>query len=96
MSMTLDRAFKVLGLTKTASLESIELAWRRLRTKLHPDRGGTSEAFDRAVKAYGAAKAYAEAAPCSRCQGLKKVANSARGGFVSVMIPCPLCQGVGA
>ena len=89
--MTLDQAFGVLGLPKTASVGSIELAWRRLRAKLHPDRGGTSEAFDWALKAYAKAKERAESAPCPKCQGLKRVPSLARGGFVSVMVPCPLC-----
>ncbi len=93
--MTPDLAFRVLSLPKTASLESIELTWRRLRARLHPDRGGSAQDFDWAVKAYGVAKAYAESAPCPKCQGLLKVPSLARGGFVPVMVPCPACSGAG-
>ncbi len=39
--MTVDEAYKVLGLPKGASEEDILLAHKRLMQKLHPDRGGS-------------------------------------------------------
>lgn len=44
--------YKVLGLQKTASSNEIKAAYRKLATKMHPDRGGDEEQFKKLVAAY--------------------------------------------
>jgi DnaJ-class molecular chaperone len=44
--------YEILGVTKDANADAIKKAWRKLRTKLHPDKGGDSEAFKEAKDAY--------------------------------------------
>lgn len=43
---------EVLDVPRDASRPQVDLAWRRLRAQLHPDRGGSVEAFQRAAAAY--------------------------------------------
>ena len=40
--MTIDQAYEVLGLTNGATRADIVAAHRRLISKVHPDRGGSS------------------------------------------------------
>ncbi|KAF9763417.1 DnaJ like protein subfamily C member 9 [Nosema granulosis] len=45
--------YDILGVKKTATIEEINTAYRRLRFKLHPDRKtGNRESYDRVVEAY--------------------------------------------
>jgi len=46
---------EILGVPKNARRLEIDAAWKRLRSQLHPDRGGDAAAFDEAAKAYEAA-----------------------------------------
>lgn len=49
---------EVLGVTGSPGLAQIDEAWKRLRTKLHPDKpGGDAAAFARAKQAYDRARA---------------------------------------
>jgi hypothetical protein len=43
---------KVLGVARTASDEEVKLAYRRLCSQYHPDRGGDIEQFNRVQRAY--------------------------------------------
>lgn len=43
--MQLRDPYKILGLPKNASAEAIKKAYRKLSMTLHPDRGGSEEAF---------------------------------------------------
>lgn len=44
-----DNPFDILGLDKTAALSEVEMAFRKLSKRMHPDTGGDSAAFDRLV-----------------------------------------------
>lgn len=46
---------EILGVPRAATRKDVEEAWRRVRSKTHPDRGGSSEAFHKAERAYAAA-----------------------------------------
>jgi DnaJ family protein A protein 2 len=35
-----EQAFEILGVSRRATPDEIEAAWRRLASKHHPDRGG--------------------------------------------------------
>jgi curved DNA-binding protein CbpA len=35
-----EQAFEILGVSRHATRDEIEAAWRRLASKHHPDRGG--------------------------------------------------------
>lgn len=47
-----DDWWHVLAVERTATRADIDIAYRRLRSDNHPERGGTVEAFDRVEKAY--------------------------------------------
>lgn len=44
--------YEVLGVEKDADADAIKNAWRRIRTKHHPDKGGDEDAFKEAKDAY--------------------------------------------
>lgn len=44
--------YKILGLTKNASLDEVKRAYRRLAQQHHPDKGGDPEKFKEASEAY--------------------------------------------
>jgi len=52
--MSLARAYMVLGLPQTASLEEVKKNYRNLAAVLHPDKGGTNEAMTLLNQAYDA------------------------------------------
>ena len=51
-AMSLDDAYSVLGLPKTASLEEVKRNYSRLAFIFHPDRGGYEEAMKLLNNAY--------------------------------------------
>lgn len=81
---------KVLGLPDTATIDDIKTAWRKLATIHHPDKGGDGVKFDALRKAYVAAIADIESAPCQTCLGRGRIQKIA--GWVSISLPCPTCQ----
>lgn len=44
--------YKILGVAKTATQQEIKQAYRRLASKHHPDRGGSTEEFQKIEEAY--------------------------------------------
>ena len=44
--------YKILGVEKTASVEDIKKAYRRLAHKHHPDKGGNEQTFKELNEAY--------------------------------------------
>lgn len=44
--------YKTLGLDKSASSDDIKQAYRRLASKMHPDKGGSTEDFQKLEEAY--------------------------------------------
>jgi DnaJ domain len=44
--------YELLGITNDCDAETIELAWRSIRSNLHPDKGGDAELFARVKLAY--------------------------------------------
>ena len=44
--------YDVLGLQQNASLEEIRLAFKQRALEVHPDKGGTTEAFHRVYQAF--------------------------------------------
>ena len=51
-AMSLDDAYSVLGLPKTASLEEVKRNYRQLALIFHPDKGGYEEAMKLLNNAY--------------------------------------------
>ncbi len=51
---TLHESYRILGIddTKPLSHENLKAAYKRAAAKAHPDRGGSSEAFDEVTRAY--------------------------------------------
>jgi DnaJ-class molecular chaperone len=87
-------AFRLLDLDDTASVETIEARWRELRSTHHPDRGGSADEFDRLLKAYREARAFAqEPAVCPTCKGTGSEQRSS--GFQVVNLLCTNCGGSG-
>jgi DnaJ-class molecular chaperone len=56
--MTLDQALKLIGASKSSSLEEIKALYRKLAMIHHPDRGGTAEDFKRIKNAYDLVSEY--------------------------------------
>lgn len=54
------RAFRTLGVTRDASEDEVKSAYREKVKDVHPDRGGSEEAFARVQEAYATAKEYAD------------------------------------
>jgi len=77
--------YEVLGVARGASEADIKKAYRRLAMKHHPDRGGSSEAFQAVQDAYAALQNRA----CPDCGG-KGFITTRQGFFVS-KTPCPKC-----
>ncbi|PIO52394.1 DnaJ domain protein, partial [Teladorsagia circumcincta] len=46
--------YQILGLDQGADTAAVRKAYRELSKKLHPDRGGDAQMFDRIAKAYQA------------------------------------------
>jgi DnaJ-class molecular chaperone len=86
--------FDILGLHEDASEQEIELRWRELRSKLHPDHGGDADEFHQAQQAYTEAIAEARRPKaCSDCGGRgRKVVSR---GFSQISLGCPTCGGSG-
>jgi len=91
---TTEAAFALLGLSTTATLAEVRLAWKRLAMTLHPDRGGDPAEFDRTKRAYELASEIAvQPIVCEVCKGSGKVVHTR--GFSQVKFPCPTCGGLG-
>ena len=52
MSSTDSEAHEVLGVPVGAGALEVRIAWRRIASETHPDRGGDAEAFRRAKVAF--------------------------------------------
>jgi DnaJ-class molecular chaperone len=86
--------FEILGLADSATLEEVELAWKRLASETHPDRGGDADKFMACRAAYLQARAeVAEPKRCDECRGTGKITVSH--GFSSMTITCNICNGSG-
>lgn len=87
-------AFKLLGLPDTATADEVKVAYKRLASAKHPDRGGSVEEFQELKEAYETAMAYALLPKsCNRCRGTGKVTVGS--GFTTTKIVCPACGGTG-
>lgn len=76
---------QVLGVSPEATDDEIRTAYKRAAMKHHPDRGGSSEAFQAVHDAYAALQNRT----CPDCSG-KGFTTTRRGFFVS-KTPCPKC-----
>ena len=95
-----DRAaFRILGLHEEAesyAVEQIDAAWRKLRSELHPDRGGDPGCFAATKRAYDIARFCSlEPKACLVCDGSGKVMSTGRRGFSLVSVNCFTCRGSG-
>lgn len=54
------RAFRTLGVSRDASEDEVKSAYREKVKHVHPDRGGSEEAFARVQEAYATAKEHAD------------------------------------
>ncbi|MFW5949455.1 MAG: J domain-containing protein [Halolamina sp.] len=55
----IDDAFDELGLSRDADADAVQSAYRQRVKELHPDQGGSEEAFKRLQRAYTTAKEHA-------------------------------------
>ncbi len=94
-------SFELLGLTSSATTEEVKLAWQKLASIHHPDKGGDANKFSELRQAYkdaiNAAVANDELADqCVQCLGEGKVLNLKQRGFcASFKVMCPICKGSG-
>lgn len=56
----ITRAFRTLGVSRDASEDEVKAAYREKVKDVHPDRGGSEEAFARVQRAYATAKEHAD------------------------------------
>lgn len=76
---------EVLGVQPEATDDEIRAAYKRAAMKHHPDRGGSSEAFQAVQDAYAALQNRV----CPDCGG--KGFTTTRQGFFVSKTPCPKC-----
>lgn len=76
---------EVLGISPGATDDEIRAAYKRAAMKHHPDRGGSSEAFQAVQDAYAALQNRV----CPDCGG--KGFTTTRQGFFVSKTPCPKC-----
>lgn len=98
--MTLDQAFELLALPKTATVAQVNRAYRDKAFNVHPDVVG--EVGHSPMSTLNAARDLAlehvmmnvEAEPeqgkCPTCDGTKRVKK--RKGFTTVEVVCPTCS----
>lgn len=79
-------AHGVLGVSSTASQDEIKAAYRRLAMKHHPDRGGSTDEFQKIKTAY---EQLMKPTRCPQCEG-KGTIRVKRGAFVDT-VQCPRC-----
>jgi DnaJ-class molecular chaperone len=91
-----ESPFEILGLPDTASPTQVRAAYRlKVATPgVHPDLGGSSEAFEALRSAYQRALHIAENAPCPDCRGTGKV-GTGESSFVKTLMRCMTCRGSG-
>jgi DnaJ-class molecular chaperone len=82
--------FAALGLSDSASLEEVKLAFRQRAQELHPDHGGDPMEFEALQAIYNEAKQEVLSRKCPTCHGTGKVQHSV--GFSSIDMPCPTCR----
>lgn len=84
--------FALLGIPDTASPEMVKAAYQRQLFKVHPDHGGSVEAFRELRAAYLAAAQYASSPkPCTTCEG--QGTSIVIKGFHQAQVTCPACKG---
>ena len=89
-----DSPFESLGLPDDASVRQVQAAYRLKAGRVHPDRGGTAEAFEALRSAYERALHIAQNAPCDTCRGTGKV-GTGESSFVKTLLRCQTCGGTG-
>lgn len=77
--------FEILGVSDTATYAEIKAAYRRRAMQLHPDRGGSEEAFNELATAYKKTLRR----PCEMCGGKGIVFE--KNGFFKTKKQCPKC-----
>lgn len=77
--------YELLNVSRSATDEELETAYKRARRTAHPDAGGSPEAFTAVQLAY----AFIKKRPCPDCEGSGYV-KIRTGHFVSKK-PCPKC-----
>lgn len=93
--------FEVLGLDPETSSEELKLAWRRLASEHHPDKGGDATKFHSLRQSYNEALKLAVvndklSKMCLTCNGVGKIDNPRQLGFYATFkIMCPSCMGSG-
>ncbi len=103
MVMKMDQSTsdnELLGLPPLPTPQQVKDAWKLLRTKLHPDHGGSQDEFDQAKQVYERTYKRAlvnfngRADACRECLGTgkKKIVR----GFYELKVPCNICKGTGA
>src|ERR1700753_2827059 len=82
VTITVDEAFRFMGLRKGASPAEIDKRYRLMLVKcpIHPDKGGAVETFGMFNRCRGEAMSYADAEPCPACGG-SRFANVTKNKF---------------
>lgn len=82
-----------LGLPHDAAPDEVRSYWKKLRSKAHPDHGGSSALFDRAHKLVAQALREAEKdseKECLTCGGCGNITQHF--GTSSLLVRCPDCK----
>lgn len=93
--MTLSADVVLLGLTtETPTTAEVRAAYKVRALELHPDRGGSAEAFDALARAYDRLlRRASQPRPCGTCRGKGKLAKKT--GFRVAYHQCRGCGGKG-
>lgn len=98
--------YKILGITRQATVEQARAAFLKLSKKHHPDKGGDPEAYVNMTAAYTLlghetprrhyeAKLYLEQDPCPICGGEGQTVKREGPKLLRVVATCQTCWGSG-
>ena len=85
--------FEFLGLLDSCSVDELDLAWKKARSSIHPDRGGDAGTFSMRANQYNKARAVIATRRCVDCDGLGYTVRMR--GFNELRTKCKRCHGAG-
>ena len=92
--MNLREAYTLLGFEELyAKPKEVRSKYLVLSRTIHPDNGGSADAFSQLNDAYDIARRHAENLACTECDGKKEITEWV--GFSPVKHRCPRCAGSG-
>ena len=90
--MNIERAFEIIGIPPTATMQEVSNAYKTLARAAHPDGGGSADAFYELNTAYQIVAEFVRSAPCPDCIGGYRARSR---GFAHVQVVCDTCNGTG-